>query len=60
MYGVHCDLCVLWQNLRVVKYVGDEKKLAWGKHWIELGFNSELVRAKCAIYSTYQLPLFQV
>lgn len=37
----YCIMC--WQNLRVVKYVGDEKKLAWGKHWIELGFNSELL-----------------
>ena len=29
-----------FQNLRVLKYVGEEKKAAWGKHWIELGFNS--------------------
>ncbi|CAI8001901.1 Maleylacetoacetate isomerase [Geodia barretti] len=28
------------QNLRVLKFVGDEKKAEWGKHWIELGFNS--------------------
>ena len=27
------------QNLRVLKYVGDEKKVEWGKHWIEQGFN---------------------
>ena len=34
----------LMQNLRVLKFVGDEKKLAWGKHWIELGFNSRSSR----------------
>lgn len=27
------------QNLKVLKYVGDEKKAEWGKHWIEQGFN---------------------
>ena len=27
------------QNLKVLKYVGDEKKAEWGKYWIELGFN---------------------
>ena len=26
------------QNLKVLKYVGDEKKMEWGKHWIEKGF----------------------
>ena len=25
--------------MRVLKYVGDEKKAEWGKHWIEKGFN---------------------
>ena len=23
----------------MLKYVGDEKKAEWGKHWIEQGFN---------------------
>lgn len=27
------------QNLRVLKYVGAEKKAEWGKHWIETGFS---------------------
>ena len=24
--------------MKVLKYVGDEKKASWGKHWIEHGF----------------------
>ena len=32
---------VILQNLRVLKYVGDEKKVEWGKHWIEQGFNGK-------------------
>ncbi|XP_064403390.1 maleylacetoacetate isomerase-like [Halichondria panicea] len=37
------------QNLRVLKYVGDEKKFEWGKHWITKGFDSlELVLQKTA------------
>ncbi|EDV20236.1 uncharacterized protein TRIADDRAFT_32265, partial [Trichoplax adhaerens] len=28
------------QNLRVLIYVGADKKKEWGKHWIEQGFNS--------------------
>jgi maleylacetoacetate isomerase len=27
------------QNLKVLQYVGAEKKAEWGKHWIEQGFN---------------------
>ena len=27
------------QNLRVLQYIGAEKKAEWGKHWIETGFN---------------------
>ena len=30
------------QNLRVLKYVGDERKAEWGKHWIEQGFNGKV------------------
>eukprot|EP00005_Dracoamoeba_jomungandri_P001276 CAMPEP_0174253054 /NCGR_PEP_ID=MMETSP0439-20130205/2445_1 /TAXON_ID=0 /ORGANISM="Stereomyxa ramosa, Strain Chinc5" /LENGTH=213 /DNA_ID=CAMNT_0015333861 /DNA_START=19 /DNA_END=660 /DNA_ORIENTATION=- len=28
------------QNLRVLKYVGLDKKIEWGKHWITLGFEA--------------------
>jgi len=28
------------QNLRVLKYVGLEKKVEWGAHWIQVGFQS--------------------
>ncbi|XP_065833531.1 maleylacetoacetate isomerase-like [Oscarella lobularis] len=28
------------QNLRVLSYVGDEKKMEWGRHWIDAGFQS--------------------
>ena len=32
------------QNLRVLKMVGEEKKMEWAKHWITFGFkgNSNL------------------
>lgn len=33
------DYFLYSQNLRVLKYVGDEKKAEWGRHWIEQGFN---------------------
>ena len=29
------------QNLAVLKYVGDEKKIEWGHYWIEKGFHSK-------------------
>ena len=49
--SAHIDLYMLHQqltyilmhkhkNLRVLKYVG-EKKLEWGKYWIEQGFKGE-------------------
>ena len=25
----------------MLKYVGDDKKASWGRHWIEHGFNGE-------------------
>lgn len=28
------------QNLRVLQYVGSDKKVEWGKYWIEYGFTS--------------------
>ena len=34
----------------MLKFVGDEKKAAWGKHWIELGFNSGSSRTNCMIH----------
>ena len=37
-----CILAICMQNLRVLKYVGDEKKLEWGKYWIEQGFNGKV------------------
>ena len=35
------------QNLKVLKYVGDEKKAEWGKYWIELGFNGNWCTVIC-------------
>jgi maleylacetoacetate isomerase len=26
------------QNMKVLQYVGDEKKMAWAQHWISEGF----------------------
>jgi hypothetical protein len=37
--GAHHALLGYSQNLRVLRYVGDEIKAEWGKHWIEKGFN---------------------
>jgi len=38
------------QNLKVLKYVGDEKKAEWGKHWIEQGFNGKVASSARAQY----------
>lgn len=34
-----CLLCFLLytQNLKVLKYVGDDKKAEWARYWIERG-----------------------
>ena len=40
MIFVIAILCACVQNERVAIYVGEEKKMAWNKYWIELGFNS--------------------
>ncbi|XP_064624073.1 probable maleylacetoacetate isomerase 2 [Lineus longissimus] len=37
------------QNLSVLQYVGDEKKMEWAKHWIDRGFQAlEKMLAKTA------------
>ncbi|ORY03260.1 Maleylacetoacetate isomerase [Basidiobolus meristosporus CBS 931.73] len=36
-YSIVADIQPV-QNLRVLNYVGDDKKVEWGKHWITVGF----------------------
>jgi len=31
------------QNLKVLQYVGNEKKMEWGHYWIDRGFQSKSV-----------------
>lgn len=54
LLGAHYALLGYSQNLRVLKYVGDEKKAEWGKHWIEQGFNGMfilgIIRAQLYMY----------
>jgi maleylacetoacetate isomerase len=36
---IGCDIQPI-QNLKILKYVGDDKKLAWANHWITSGFEA--------------------
>jgi maleylacetoacetate isomerase len=41
-YLIACDVHPV-QNLRVLKYVGEEKKSEWAKHFISLGFDGDFI-----------------
>jgi maleylacetoacetate isomerase len=41
---IACDIQPV-QNLRILQYVGDEKKMEHGKHWITFGFQG--MRSSC-------------
>ena len=41
---VHISCFLLFQNLRVLKAVGDEKKMEWGKNVIQSGFEGRILQ----------------
>ncbi len=41
------------QNLRVLQYLGADRKAEWGKHWIETGFRGQTILLRYNSYPEY-------